>query len=147
MLFQIRYPIHPLSFRNHQAMHLILLVFLSALEGLSACSGLRQQVPTPQPEVRHVTADEIALAMQQDHFYSDYNPYSLIVQGIVTDVLHENQDTIVELATQIDTKVWCDFGKHAPGVKTGENIEVLSPNAHLAQRHSKAVLLVDCSIP
>lgn len=147
MLFQIRYPVHPLSFKNHQAMHLIPLVFLSALEGLSACSGLRQQDSTPQPEVRHVTADEIAMAMQQDHFSSDYNPYSLIVQGIVTGVRTRIRITSSNCRLRSIPGPGAILVSMRLVSKTGENIEVLSPNAHLAQRQPNAVLLVDCSLP
>lgn len=147
MLSHIGRPIRRSSGWNRHASVTIILVLLLALSSLSACNVLRQSIPTPQPEVIHVTADEIALAMQQDHFYSDYNPYSLIVQGVVTDVRHENQGYILELKTQIETKVLCDFGSQAPKAKPGETIEILSPNAHLAQRQPNAVLLVNCSIP
>jgi hypothetical protein len=125
----------------------LLLILLAVSSGLTACSLLRQQVPTPQPKVMHVTADKIALAMQEDHFYSDYNPYSLIVQGVVTGVRLENKDYILEMATQIDTKVWCDFGSQTPKAKEGDSIEVLTPHANQAQRKPNAVLLVGCSIP
>jgi PBP1b-binding outer membrane lipoprotein LpoB len=141
-------PIHPKSCRNHYSIVVALLALLLAgCSALSACSLLRQQVPTPTPQVMHVTADEIALAMQEDHFFSDYDPYSLIVQGVVTDVRQENKDYMLEMATQIDTKVWCDFGGQAPDAKAGDSIEVLSAHASQAQRQPNAVLLADCSIP
>jgi len=147
MLFQKKHLIQPPYYINLPTVVILVLVLLSAFGSLSACSELRTQVPTPQLNTMHVTADEIALSMQQDQFYSDYNPYSLIVQGVVTDVQRENQDYILELATQIDMKVLCDFGSQAPKAKAGETIEVLAPNAHQAQREPEAILLLDCSIP
>lgn len=148
MLFQTRIPIQSSSGHKHKPFSIGLLVlWLSIFTGLSACGLLRQQVPTPTPQVLHVTADEVALAMQEDHFYSDYNPYSLIVQGVVADVRQENQHYILEMATQIDTKVRCDFGSQAPDAKPGESIEIITPHANQAQRQPNAVLLVDCAIP
>ena len=148
MLFKLSFPTHPRTRRKHRFSSIVLLVLLLAnFSGLSACSLVRQQVPTPQLEVKHVSADEIARAMQEDHFYSDYDPYALIVQGVVTDVRQENNAYILELGTQIDTKVLCDFGNRAPQAKAGESIQILSPRASQAQRQPNAVLLADCSIP
>jgi hypothetical protein len=124
----------------------LLSLLLAGCCALAGCGLLRQQVPTPTAQVMRVTADEIALAMQEDHFYSDYDPYSLVVQGIVTDVRQENQDTILEMATQIDTKVLCDFGSQAPSAKPGDSITVFTPHASQAQRQPNAILLADCSI-
>lgn len=124
-----------------------IILLLAGSYTLSGCGLLRQQVATPTPQVKQVTADEIALAMQEDHFYSDYNPYALEVQGVVMDVRQANNDYILELATQIDTKVLCDFGSQAPNAKKGASVVVYSPDAHAAQRQNNAVLLVDCSIP
>lgn len=148
MLFKLSFPIHLRSRRKHRFSNILLLILLLInLSILSACSLVRQQVPTPQLEVKHVSADEIARAMQEDHFYSDYNPYALIVQGVVADVRHENNDYILELGTQIQTKVLCDFGSQAPNARAGDSIEILTPRAHEAQRQPNAVLLTHCSIP
>ena len=125
---------------------LVLILLLAGSYMLAGCGLLRQQVAKPTPQVKQVTANEIALAMQEDHFYADYNPYALEVQGVVTEVRQAKDDYILELATQIDTKVWCDFGSQAPIAKKGDSVEVYSPDAHAAQRQNKAVLLVDCSI-
>jgi hypothetical protein len=124
----------------------LIILLLASSAVLSACGLLRQTVTTPTPQILQVSADEIALAMQEDHFYSDYNPYALVVQGVVTDVHLEGKGYVLEMATQIDTKVLCDFGSQAPDAKTGDSIEVFTPHARQAQRQPKAVLLVDCSI-
>lgn len=132
---------------NHQIFKIaVRILLLAGCIALAGCGLLRQQVPTPTPKILHVTADEIALAMQEDHFYSDYNPYSLIIQGIVTEVRQENKDYVLEMATQIDTKVLCDFGSQEPKAKPGDSITVFSPHASQAQRQPNAVLLADCSI-
>jgi hypothetical protein len=148
MPFRMKYLFHlPRRRMNCPFMMVLLLVLLANSTGLAACGLLRQQVPTPQPKVMHVTADVIARAMQDDHFYSDYNPYALMVQGVVAGVRLENKDYILELVTQIDTKVICDFGSQEPNAKAGDSIEVLTPHANQAQRQPNAVLLVNCSIP
>ena len=129
----------------------LLRLFLLAaiLAGLSACGALRVQTPqpTPTPKVIQVSADEIALAMQEDHFFADYNGYSLDVQGTVTAVSLQKDHYVLELATQIDTKVMCEFGSQAPGVKTGDSITVRSMDASQALRAPNAVILVNCSMP
>lgn len=148
MRFRTNYPVYVQRRRKNQLfMMVLLLVLLAGSTGLAACGLLRQQIPTPQAKVMHVTADVIARAMQEDHFYSDYNPYALMVQGVVTGVQLENKDYILEMATQIDTKVLCDFGSQEPNAKAGDSIEVLTPHANQAQRQPNAVLLADCSIP
>jgi hypothetical protein len=148
MQLRINFASHASGDGKHQPFEIILLILLLAGSyTLSACSLLRQQVATPTAQVVHVTADEIALAMQEDHFYSDYDPDALMVQGMVTDVRQVNKDYILEMATQIDTKVLCDFGSQAPNAKKGDSIEVFSPQASQAQRQPNAVLLVNCSIP
>jgi hypothetical protein len=125
---------------------LLLFLLLAGSNTLSGCGLLRQQVATPTPQVVQVTADEIALAMQEDHFYTDYNPYALEVQGVVTDVRQVNKDYVLELATQINTKVLCDFGGQAPKAKKGDSVEVYCPDAHGAQRQNNTVFLVNCTI-
>lgn len=133
MLPKMSFPIHLQPRRKHRFSSIpLLILLLTNLSILSACGLIRQQVPTPQLEVKHVTADEIAIAMQEDHFYSDYDPYALIVQGVVTNVRQENNDYILELGTQIDTKVLCSFGSQAPDAKVGDSIEILSPRASQA---------------
>jgi hypothetical protein len=148
MQIPINFATHTRGVSKRQPYEILLLILLLAGScTLAACGLLRQQVATPTPQVVHVTADEIALAMQEDHFYSDYNPDALMVQGVVNDVRQANNDYLLELATQINTKVLCDFGTQAPNAKKGDTIEVYSPDAHAAQRQNNAVLLVDCSIP
>jgi hypothetical protein len=125
----------------------LLLLLLAGCCALAGCGLVRRQVPTPTPQILHVSADEIAQAMQDDHFYSDYNPYSLVVQGVVTEVQQENKEYLLEMATQINTKVRCDFGSQQPSAKPGDSITVFTPHASQAQRQPNAVLLADCSIP
>ena len=59
----------------------------------------------------------------------------------------QKDHTILELATQIDTKVLCEFGGQAPGVKAGDLVTVRSLDANQAARAPNAVLLVNCSMP
>jgi hypothetical protein len=123
-----------------------LLPFLVSVFILSACGWLQAPPPKPAPTPRiiQVSADEIALAMQEDHFFADYNGFGLDVKGTVTTVSQEKGHSILELATQIDTKVLCDFGSQQPGVKAGDAVTVRSPDANQAARAPGAVLLANC---
>jgi hypothetical protein len=58
VLLHLRFPIHLPSRWKHRFSGILLLVLLLAnLSILSACSLVRQQVPTPQFEVKHVSAN------------------------------------------------------------------------------------------
>jgi hypothetical protein len=124
---------------------ILALVMLST----PACSVLRQQIPTPTMDLArqvHVTADQIAQAMQEDHFYSDYGQNELVVQGTVLSVDDQKNGTTISLATRVSTGVACELGKGATRVKAGDSITV-SARADQALREPNAVLLKNCSIP
>lgn len=116
--------------------------------GCSACSALRVPTPkpTPTPRVIRVSADEIALAMQEDHFFSDYRDDGLDVQGTVTSVNLQKDHYVLELATQIETKVLCELGSQVPGIKPGDSVIVRSLDANQAVRAPGAVLLPNCRL-
>jgi type IV secretory pathway TrbF-like protein len=147
MHLRINFVSHRIGGIKRQPIGIALMILLLAISyTLAGCGLLRQQFATPTPQVMHVTADEIALAMQEDRFYADYNPYALEVQGVVTDVRQVNKDYVLEMATQSDAKVLCNFGSQAPNAKKGDSVEVYTPDAHAAQRQPNAMLMVDCSI-
>jgi hypothetical protein len=93
-----------------------------------------------------VTADDIARAMQEDHFFSDYDQDTLLVRGTVGSVTRQNNDLLVELDTSIETYVLCDLGTASPKLQAGDTITVTARGAD-AQRASSAVLLMNCHIP
>ena len=115
----------------------LLLVALIA----SAC-GLVSELTVP-PHTVSVSADQIALAMQEDRFFSDYRNAKLLVSGTVADVTSEDGETIIELATSIPTKVRCDLGPSTVAVQVGAPITVTSSDG---ERIPDAILLRGCAL-
>jgi hypothetical protein len=126
---------------------LVLAAMLLFLAVLPACGLLRQPVQKPagSPPTAQVTADEIARAMQEDHFFSDYRLTTLVVQGTVASVDHQGKDRVVTLGTSIPTHVLCDLGVQPYNGKKGDAITVQSPSSG-AERAPSAVLLKNCQI-
>ncbi len=120
----------------------VLVVLAIAFAGRGA---LREQVPTPTPAVVHVSADEVALAMQEDRFYSDYVHKTLVVQGTVSAVRQQGNDLLIELTTSIPTRVLCDVGNHGTAASPGDRITVQASSDE-AQRGAESVLLQSCSV-
>ena len=121
---------------------MILLMFTS----LAAC-GSRESSTAPQvtsaTPVVHVTAEQIAQAMQDDRFFADYGNTTLVVQGIVSSVTQQNGDVIIRLKTSGPMKVLCHLGNHLPKLTVGDTITVQSADP---QRNGSAVGLWNCSV-
>ena len=116
---------------------------------LSACGLLRESLATPRPTtVAQVTAEQVAQAMDEDRFYATYGQTTLLIQGTVAAVDQQPDDFVVTLATSVRTKVLCDLGNNAPGVKVGEAITVRSANPEKdVARQDAAVLIHNCTLP
>ena len=116
---------------------------------LSACGLFREPLATPRPTtVAQVTADQVAQAMDEDRFYATYGQTVLLIQGTVAAVDQQPDDFVVTLATSVRTKVLCDLGNIAPGVKVGEAITVRSANPEKdVARQDAAVLIHNCTLP
>ncbi len=113
---------------------------------VAGCSVLRQSSPTPTPlPPVTVTAEQVARAMQQDEFYSDYRGATLLVQGTVSTVEQRNGETLIWLGTTIPTKVVCDVGKASTSAKAGDTLTAKAQAAD-AQRSTDAVLLKPCEV-
>jgi hypothetical protein len=118
---------------------------------LAGCGVFLASRPTPAsvptwPPMQ-VTADQVAQAMQEDHFYEDYGQSSLFIHGTVSAVSAQNNDAIVELASSIPTKVRCDLGHQAPAVHVGDPITVQAADPETdAIREPSAVLIKNCRL-
>ncbi len=111
---------------------------------LVSCASLREPSPlTPTPATVQVTADQIAQAMQEDHFFSDYEGDILQVQGTVANVAAEAGGTVVELQTGIPTKVRCHVDGSISTLQPGAAITVESSQG---QRENGAVGLLHCRV-
>ena len=115
---------------------------------VAACGTLDQPAPA-QPaqaaEVRQVSADEIADAMEQDRFYADYGQVTLVVQGTVAAVHPRETATMVRLGTNASTKVLCEVAGQPPKVQVGDAVTVQAPAASV-QRNASMVVLKNCAI-
>lgn len=125
------------------------ILMLILLAGMPACGlnqVLRQGTPTPiLPVEAKVTADQIAQAMQDDEFYSDYRGNMLIMTGKIHAVNQNNKGTRLELETSLPTKVICDLGTQTVSSKPGDQITIQAL-AGEAERAPSAVLLKNCRI-
>ena len=92
-----------------------------------------------------VTAEQVARAMQEDHFFSDYRGETLLVQGTVASVEQKNGETLIRLGTGLPTDVVCDVGTAATPVKAGDSLTAKA-QADDAQRSSGSVLLRPCAV-
>jgi hypothetical protein len=117
---------------------------LIAVSLLTACASTFRE-PTPTPDVVQVSADQIALAMQEDHFFLDYRLKTLQVTGIVAAIIEGNDASVVELKTSIPTVVRCYLSMFADAPEQGAEITVQAL-ASKAQREDDAVGLQNCRI-
>jgi hypothetical protein len=92
-----------------------------------------------------VTASQVAAAMQEDRFFSDYGQATLLVQGSVSSVSQQNGREIVDLRTGEPTKVLCDLAGPSAQVRDGETITVRVQGSD-AQRDQGAVVLANCVV-
>jgi hypothetical protein len=112
----------------------------------TGCSMLRQPVPTAAPvPPPTVTAEQVARAMQDDHFFSDYRGQTLLVQGTVSSVEQRNGETLVTLSSGLPTGVVCDVGNATAPAKAGDVVTART-QASNAQRSGSTVLLRPCSL-
>jgi hypothetical protein len=116
---------------------------------LSACGLLREPLPTPQPtSVVQVSADQVAQAMDDDHFYAAYGQTTLLIQGTVAAIDPQPEHFILTLATSGSTQVLCDLGSQVAAIKVGDSVTVRSadPEKDVA-RQDAGVLIRNCTIP
>lgn len=111
----------------------------------AGCGALREQNPTPTATVVHVSANQIAQAMAEDRFFSDYGHSTLLVDGTVLSVTRQDDDLIIELGTSAPNRVLCDIGNQVTSVSPGDTITVQAPSND-ARRQGSAVLLRSCSM-
>jgi hypothetical protein len=112
---------------------------------LSACENFRSPVPTPPPEPTvRVTAKEVAQAMQDDRFFSDYGSSILLVRGEISSVEQQETFTVVALRTSSPEGVACEIaaGTTAP---VGQMVTVRARSAD-AQRSGPTVVLHNCHL-
>ena len=96
--------------------------------------------------LKRATPNELAEAMRQDSFFSDYRQSALLVTGTIASVTRGTDHLIVTFKTGSSYGASCDLGalRVAPGV--GETLTVLTVG-QAAERLPAGVRLHDCVIP
>ena len=123
------------------------LLMVVCVIGLAGCSALREQIPTATPKSGvQVTAEQVAQAMQEDHFYSDYDLDTLLVQGTISSVNQQGSKLLVELNTNSPMGVVCELDNASNNLHVGQDI-IVSAQAKDAQRTTTYVLLKNCTFP
>ena len=95
--------------------------------------------------VRQVTATQVANAMRDDQFYSDFGGNTLVMHGIVQSVGVRGTDEIVEIRNQSSYRTQCDIGPQRPAITPGDKVVVVV-EAESAERQANAVLLMRCTL-
>jgi hypothetical protein len=112
------------------------LAFL--LGGMQALDGL---------SIKRVTATQIANAMQEDRFYTDYRESTLLVDGVVSSVSMRGSDVIAEFKTDSSFQALYDLGpRSTSSLHAGDRMTVIAEAAS-AERQPSAVLLNGCVTP
>lgn len=95
--------------------------------------------------ITRATPDQIANAMQQDAFYSNYRGSTLLIDGTTASVTDRAGVTIVELVTTSSFTVLCSLGQARATTHPGDAVTVVAEGA-AAQRQSAGILLQRCAI-
>ena len=106
-------------------------------------SSQRSTLASQPTTLVSITADRLAHAMQDNVYYITYGDATLLVQGTVNAVSTQGSDRVIELETDISTKVLCDIGSQSTSLKTGEMITVESEGI---TRQGPSVLLKPCRV-
>lgn len=95
--------------------------------------------------IKSVSPTQIANAMKDDNFFSNYNENTLLVKGTVSTINRQGNDWIIGLRTSSSYKSLCDLGNTPTRLQKGDNLTVLA-EAATAERQTNAVLLKNCII-
>ncbi len=121
-----------------------LLIVLAGVGGVAAFLG--DHYALSNLSVRQVTPDELAAAMQNDRFYSDYNEATLVVRGVVASLAGDGGGAVLQFQTQGAYQTHCQFDQYPSAIHPGDTITVVTEGA-TADRLSTGVLLKGCRLP
>jgi hypothetical protein len=119
------------------------LCVLAAVAGIAFFSGNRYALANLT--IQDATPDQLAAAMQNDQFYSDYNEDTLVVRGLVASLAGDGSGAVLQFQTQSAFTTRCQFDQYPATVHPGDTISVIAEGA-TAQRLTSAVLLRGCSL-
>ena len=96
--------------------------------------------------LKRATPHELAEAMRQDRFFSDYRQSALLVTGTIASVTRGTDHLIVAFRTGSTFGASCDLGALTTAPHVGETFTVLTVG-QAAERLPAGVRLNDCVIP
>jgi hypothetical protein len=95
--------------------------------------------------VVEATPDQLAAAMQSDHFYADYNEHTLLVNGLVASLTSGGGGGELQFQTQGTFTTSCAFDQYPATVHAGDTIVVVTEGA-TAERLTSGVRLKGCQL-
>lgn len=96
--------------------------------------------------IRRVTPAQLADAMREDRFYSDYRKSSLLVTGSVSSVVRGDGRLTVAFATGSTWGTSCELGAATVAPRAGDTLTVLALGG-AAERLPSGVLLRGAVVP
>lgn len=100
--------------------------------------------PSGSPSILRVTADDVARAMGEDRFFSDYGGRILVISGTIGDLQLSGTNARIALLTTTSAVVICEtFGE--PAVQPGDTIQVRA-RASDGVKDASGVLLRSCEL-
>jgi len=120
-----------------------LLAFVALIAGVAYFVG--DTTALGSTAIRQASPDQLANAMRNDQFYSDYRKSSLVVRGVVASVGKTGPHTIINFKTASRFGASCSASAPAATVRRGSTITVLAEGEE-AERLTSAVRLIHCVI-
>lgn len=130
--------------RSRLTRYAFIVVLLAVVSGVFFFLGY--QHAQRAISIKRVTPDQIAMAMADDHFFSDYGESTLVVHGTVASLRKDGGSLVIWLKVDSSYAAGCDLGRSAFLAHAGDAITVLAEGA-LAERETAAVMLRNCAIP
>lgn len=95
--------------------------------------------------ITRATPDQLATAMQNDVFFSDYGASTLLIDATVASVITRAGVTTVTVVTTSRSTLACDLGQLSTTAHAGDAVILVAEGAG-AQRQSAGVLLQGCTL-
>jgi hypothetical protein len=95
--------------------------------------------------ITRATPDQLANAMQQDAFFSDYGASTLFIDATVASVFSRAGATSLTLVTTSSFTLVCDLGQVSATTHAGDAVILVADGA-AARRQSGGVVLGGCAI-
>ncbi|MGA2821572.1 MAG: hypothetical protein ABSF61_13105 [Anaerolineales bacterium] len=117
----------------------------------ASCGSLREPPSSPPSDFLlpslHVTADQVASAVQEDRFFSDRGVSTRLVQGTVVSVGERDHDLLAELGTSVPTRIFRDLRNPLPRIQVSDTLKVQSAHPQMdVSRQASGLMIRNCRI-